>query len=60
MLRAEGRRLSFRVQSAAADPLYGSSPLITKEGEVLLLAGADTSWLLRAKLKDLLALCEKD
>jgi hypothetical protein len=40
--------------------LYGSRPFITEDGEVLLLAGADTSWLLRAKLKDLLALCDKD
>jgi hypothetical protein len=40
--------------------LYGSRPYITKDGEVLLLAGSDTSWLLRARLKDLLALCEKD
>jgi len=36
--------------------LHGSRATLTKKGEVLLLAGQDTSWLLRAKLKDLLAI----
>jgi len=40
-------------------PLSGSRAMITKEGEVLLLAGGDTSWLLRAKLDDLLDITAK-
>jgi len=36
-------------------PLSGSRATITPAGEVLLLAGGDTSWLLRAKLQDVLA-----
>ncbi len=36
-------------------PLRGSRLSLTKNGDVLLLAGSDATWLLRAKLKDLLA-----
>ena len=37
-------------------PLSGSRATVTQDGEVLLLAGSDTSWLLRAKLEKLLAM----
>jgi len=40
-------------------PLCGSRVTITKGGEVLLTAGSDTSWLLRAKVDELLRrVCE--
>lgn len=37
-------------------PLSGSRATVTQDGEVLLLAGSDTSWLLRAKLEELLTI----
>ena len=36
-------------------PLWGSRLRLTKDGDLLLLAGSDTTWLLRAKLKELFA-----
>jgi len=61
-LRLDGRMLTRKDCVKITNhviPMEDSPPMLTKDGDVLLVVGKETPWLLRAKLKDLAELEER-